>query len=112
VVSERIRFHLDEHISNAVAKALRQYAIDVTTPSEVRLRQASDHDHLEFARRTGRVFVTGDADFLRMHAAGVEHAGLAFVAPSRRNVGYIVERLRLLYEIMSPEEMVNTLEFL
>lgn len=110
-MDDRIRSHIDEHIPNAVAKALRQYAIDVTTPSEVGLRQATDHDHIEYARTTGRVFVTGDADFLRLHAAGVEHAGIAFVVPHRHSVGYMVERLRLLYEILPPEEMLNTVEF-
>lgn len=111
-MDERVRFHIDEHIPNAVAKALRQYGIDVTTPSEVGLRQATDRDHIEYARTTGRVFVTGDADLLRLHAAGVEHAGIAFVAPHRHSVGYMVEMLRLLYELMSPEEMLNTVEFL
>ncbi len=75
-MDERIRFHLDEHIPNAVAKALRQHGVDVTTPSEVGLRQASDLDHLEYARTTRRVLVTGDADFLRLHAAGLGHAEL------------------------------------
>ncbi len=56
--------------------------------------------------------MTGDADFLRLHAAGVEHAGIAFVVPHRHSVGYMVERLRLLYEILSPEEMLNTVEIL
>jgi hypothetical protein len=41
-VADKIRFHLDEHIPNAIAKGLRQRGIDVTTTVEAGLRTLSD----------------------------------------------------------------------
>lgn len=39
---------------------------------------ASDEEHLAFALAEGRVIFTLDADFLRLAAAGHEHAGIAY----------------------------------
>ncbi|MEY3866658.1 MAG: hypothetical protein ACRCT1_06330 [Microcoleaceae cyanobacterium] len=43
-MSERIRFHLDENVSNAIAEGLRRRGIDVTTTPEERLIGVSDVD--------------------------------------------------------------------
>ncbi len=112
MASERLRFHLDEHIAHSVATALRRYGIDVSTTTEVGLRQADDLAHLAFTRREGRVIVTHDADFLRYHAQGVEHAGIAYCKKDARTTGQMIEILRLMYEIMTIEEMKNTVEYL
>jgi hypothetical protein len=37
-MTDRLRFHLDEHIDPDVARALRRYGIDVTTTVEAGLR--------------------------------------------------------------------------
>ncbi|NEP81039.1 MAG: hypothetical protein F6K17_29610 [Okeania sp. SIO3C4] len=49
-MSDRIKFHLDEHINNSIANGLRRYGIDVTTTVETGLRTQSDESHLEFIR--------------------------------------------------------------
>ena len=41
MANDRLRYHSDEHIPNAVAKGLRRYGIDVTTPIAVDLLKAS-----------------------------------------------------------------------
>jgi predicted nuclease of predicted toxin-antitoxin system len=64
---ERIRFHLDENVSNAVAEGLRRRGIDVTTTPEESLISVSDLGQLEFALSQKRVIFTQDTDFLRMH---------------------------------------------
>jgi Domain of unknown function (DUF5615) len=43
-MSEQIRFHLDENVSNAVAEGLRRRGIDVTTTSEQGLISVSDEE--------------------------------------------------------------------
>ena len=73
-----IRFHLDEHVDPDIARALRQYGIDVSTTVEAGLRTAADPDQLAFVQREGRVLVTHDADFLRLAAQGVNHPGIAY----------------------------------
>ena len=65
-----IRFHLDEHISAGIAAGLRRRNIDVTTAADAGLIGATDVAHLEFAASWGRVVVTQDDDFLRLHAQG------------------------------------------
>jgi predicted nuclease of predicted toxin-antitoxin system len=61
-----IRFHLDQHIPNSVARGLRLRGIDVSTTAEAGLQDADDVDHLAFALSENRVLVTQDADFLRL----------------------------------------------
>jgi len=67
-VSERIKFHLDENVSSAIADGLRRRGIDVTTTAEVGLIGASDETKLAFAHQSGRLLFTLDDDFLRLHA--------------------------------------------
>jgi predicted nuclease of predicted toxin-antitoxin system len=107
-----IRFHLDEHISSAVASALRHREIDVTTAAETGLIAAPDADHLAFASAAGRVLVTQDSDFLRLHMSGVPHAGIAYCQQQLRSTGELLRVLVLIHAVLSPEEMMNTVEFL
>jgi hypothetical protein len=44
-MSERIRYHLDENVSLAIAQGLRRSGIDVTLPKEVGLLGKSDRCH-------------------------------------------------------------------
>jgi hypothetical protein len=46
----RIRFHLDENFSNAIATALRRMDIEVSTTPEAKLLGQSDEAQLEFAQ--------------------------------------------------------------
>lgn len=111
-MSDRLRFHLDEHIPPLVAVALRRRGIDVTTSIEAGLRAADDLAHLKFARSQRRVLVTHDADFLRHHASGVQHAGIAYCRMGERTVGQIIEMLRLMHEALTMDEMENRVEYL
>jgi hypothetical protein len=84
---EPIRFHLDEHIDGAIADGLRRRGIDVTTTADVALRGATDDD------------------YLKLHAQGVPHAGIAFCRPQARSIGEVLRSLILIWAGMSPEEM-------
>ncbi len=41
-MSNRVEFHLDENMPRAIAKALRQRGVDVTTTVDAGLRQKDD----------------------------------------------------------------------
>lgn len=56
-MSDRVRFHLDEHMAKAIATGLRQRGIDVTTTAKAGLLGAGDEEQLAYARREGRVGV-------------------------------------------------------
>lgn len=108
----RIRFHLDEHISAQIAAGLRRRNIDVTTSAEVNLAGATDLAHIEFAASSGRVLVTQDDDFLRLHAQGVAHSGIAFCRQQSMAIGAMLRHLILIHDLLSPEELAGRVEFL
>ncbi len=107
-----IRFHLDENSTGAIAEGLRRVGIDVTTTPEARLLGAIDADQLSHALREGRVLLTHDRDLLRLHAAGVPHAGIAFCRKDSRSIGEVIAGLILIWEIYDPHEMANRIEYL
>ncbi|MEX1019224.1 MAG: DUF5615 family PIN-like protein [Litorilinea sp.] len=108
---ERVKFYLDEHVHPAVAAGLRRRGVDVLTTQEAGMRSASDIEHLAFATREGRVFVTQDDDFLRLHAGGEPHVGIAY-CPQRTDVGHVVRGLLLIYQILLADDMNNHIEYL
>lgn len=107
-----IRFHLDENCPSVIGAALRKRGIDVSTTAESGLCSASDEEQLAYATRTGRVLVTFDYDFLRLHATGIQHCGIVYCAPLRRTIGEIIRTLVLVAELMHPDEMRQHLEFM
>lgn len=107
-----IRLHLDEDVDPAVAEGLRRLGIDVTTSQECGLLGAPDTAQLAHARSEGRILVTHDDDHLTLNARGVEHAGIAYCHRLSRNIGEIIDRLALIWEVCEPEQMANHVEFL
>ena len=75
-----IRFHLDENCTKAIAVGLRRRGIEVTTTPEAGLLGAIDEAHAAYSLSQGRIIFTQDRDFLRIYAAGVLHAGIAYCA--------------------------------
>jgi uncharacterized protein with PIN domain len=106
-----IKFYLDEHVSRAVAKGLRQRGADVLTVPEAGMIGASDEEHLALAEREGRVIFTQDDDFLRLSAQGYPHAGIVY-ARQPTQIGEIIYGLMLILQVLTPEEMRNHIEFL
>ena len=111
-MSPKIKFHLDENASNAIADGLRRRKIDVTTTSEAGLISASDEEQLDFARNQERVIFTQDSDFLRLHDVGCEHCGIVFCVKGIRSIGDILRGLILIWEVLETEEMFGKVEFL
>jgi len=107
-----LRFHLDEHVSPAVAEGLRRRGIDVTTSQDAGLRGARDSEHVAFALRDRRVLVTHDRDFARLHSTGVQHAGIAYCYQQKYTIGELVHALLFMKDCLSQEEMLDTLEYL
>lgn len=107
----RIRFYLDEQVARAVAFGLRRRGVDVVTVREAGLLGAADEAHMARATTEERVIFTQDTDFLRLHAAGTSHAGIAY-APQGTPVGPIIRGLMLIHQLLEPEEMRERVEFL
>lgn len=107
----RPSFLTDEHIPNAVVRGLRARGINASTAGEKGQLGASDTALLASAKAHGRVLITADPDLLRLHAAGVPHAGILF-APPDAAIGLLIGGAMLIAEILTAEEMENRIEFL
>jgi predicted nuclease of predicted toxin-antitoxin system len=111
-MTERIRFHLDENVSSAIALSLRRAGIDVTTTSEANLIGRSDLEQLAYIQREDRVIITHDDDFLRIASIRDDHPGIAYCRKDARTVGEIINQLLLVYEVLSPKEMKGRVQYL
>jgi len=84
----------------------------VTTTADAGLIGATDMAHLEFAAASGRVLVTQDDYFLRLHAGRGIHAGIVYCQQQSISVGEMLRRIILIHDLLSPEEMAGRVEFL
>jgi len=91
---------------------MKERGIEVTTSAEGGLLRASDEAQLKFALSENRVLVTHDSDFLRLDAAGVPHAGIAYCHQELLSIGEIIRDLVLIWEILEPKDIHGRVEFL
>ncbi|MDQ3704040.1 MAG: DUF5615 family PIN-like protein [Chloroflexota bacterium] len=110
-MGQKIKFYTDEHVPKAVVRGLRQRGADVLTVVEAGMLGASDAEHVERAWAEGRVIVTQDADFLKLHAAGLAHAGIVY-APRQAPISEIIRGLMLVHQILDAVDMQGNVEFL
>jgi hypothetical protein len=110
-VSE-LRFYLDENVPTEVGLQLRSSGIDAVTARDLGSLGATDRDHLQRATAQSRMLCTHDQDFLRLAAAGTEHAGIAFAPQTRVSIGGWVRELRALHTRFEAEQVKNLVFFL
>src|SRR6266851_1256867 len=111
-MARAIRFHLDEVCDPRIAVGLRKRGAEASTADEVGLLGAPDGAHLAYAWSQARVIVTHDSDFLRLHASGAEHAGIAYCPSQAHSLGEMIRLLGLIWELLEPGEMRCRVEFL
>jgi uncharacterized protein with PIN domain len=107
-----MRFHLDEHIPEALALALRAHGYDVTTSADANLLEAEDELHIEHALREGRLIITHDRDYLVLDASGTSHAGIGYCHQHKYSVGQLLMMCLLLDQSYTEEEMRGHVEYL
>jgi len=110
-MGQPVKFYTDEHVARAVVRALRQRGVDVVTVPEVGLLGATDKEHLEWARAEGRVLFTQDDDFLRLHAMGIDHEGIAY-ATQGTSIGDIIRGLMQIFQLLEADDMKAHVEYL
>jgi hypothetical protein len=76
------------------------------------LLHAEDEAHIAYGVATDRVIFTQDEDFVRHHAVGVYHRGIAFCHQQSRSIGQIIAGLLLIWEVYEPENMVKRVEYI
>jgi uncharacterized protein with PIN domain len=107
-----MRFHLDEHVSTALATAWRLHGYDVTTAADAELLAADDELHIEYALREGRIIITHDRDYLAIDARGILHAGIGYCHQQKYSVGQLLTMCLVLDECYTEDEMYGRVEFL
>ena len=107
----RIRFLTDEHGARAVVIGLPRRGVDVLTVPESGTLGASDAEQLQRASDEERVIFTQDDDFLRLAAAGTDHAGIV-CATQERAVGQIIRGLMVIHDVLEADELVGCVEYL
>lgn len=105
-----IKIYTDEHIHPGVVRALRQSGIDIWTAQQAGMLGAGDEAHLQFSTSQGRVILTQDEDFLRLHSE-MKHAGIAY-AHRQAPISRIIQGSTLIFATMTEEDMQNHVEFL
>ena len=111
-MSDRIRFHFDEHIDSDIAAALCRHGINVTTTVEAGLRTADDDHQFAFCITESRVIVTDDIDFLGLASGVVDHPGIVICNRQAHTTREIIRGLILIYEVLTPEEIRGRVEYI
>ena len=111
-MSREIKFHLDENVSNAIANGLRIRGIDVTTTPEQKLIATTDEDQLKFSMSQERAIFTQDIGFLRMNQQVIQHSGIIYCPQQTKSIGQIIQGIVLIWELLTPEEMTDHMEYL
>ncbi len=96
------KFYADTHIARAVAVQARRRGVDIVRCEEVGMAEAKDSQHLEYATAQGRIMISADEDFPKLHAAwlasGKRHMGIIYVHPVRKDdIGALVDYLEFLH---------------
>ena len=104
------RFYADMHVPFAVVRTLRDAGLDVLTTQQADMETAADEAQLEFARADGRIMLTQDKDFLRLHALGQPHRGIVYLRQRRRGIGEMARAIIELAEL-APEKLSGELFF-
>ena len=94
---DAIRFYLDQHISSAVAKGLRERGVDALTAQEAGRCGFSDLDQLKFATSGGRVVVSFDRDFLKLSAEVSSHSRIVALSGAKYSIGQLIAALLLVH---------------
>ena len=106
-----IALYMDVHVREAVTLELRRRGVDVLMAKEDNANKFEDAMLLDRAMELGRVLFTQDEDFLKLHASGVEHAGIAYT-PQGAAIGDIIRGLMLIQQVLNAEEMRGHIEYL
>jgi hypothetical protein len=107
--------YVDEHVDRRITEGLRRRGMGVGTAQEHNQRNTDDAILLATATAEGRLMLTCDVDFLRLHhewmATGKNHAGILFW-PQRLRIGEAVRRIFDYATSTDPADAVNTLTYL
>jgi len=112
----KIKIYADENVNGAIVQGLRRRGVEIQSTYEAGNLGNSDEEQLEYAVAQNACLFTHDDDLLviadQWQKAGKDHNGIIFVHQEKLSIGEIISRIKLLVDILAPEEMKNHIEFL
>ena len=111
-MADPLRFFMDQHFPGPASRGLLRHGIDLLTAQEAGKCGLADDVQLAFATVEQRVLVTFDTDFLAIHQAGVQHAGIAWCYEQKYDIGQLIQVLLLLHGVLDSDAMRNHVEYL
>jgi hypothetical protein len=105
----------DEHVKQQIVEGLRRRGMDVVTAQEKKLRHTDDELLLQAATEEGRLMLTNDPDFLRIHhewmLQGKSHTGIVFWEQTLA-IGKAVRGILKYVQKTSPADAANYVHYL
>lgn len=112
----KIRIYTNESVDVAIAEGLKRRGLDASSSRDRGNLGLTDEEQLVYAGKEKAAILTHDTDFLRIAAGWMEegkiHHGIICCYQESYPIGECVRRLRLLASVLTPEDMVNHIEFL
>lgn len=103
---------MDQQFPGPASQGLRRHGVDVLTAQEAGRCGLPDAGQLAFATAAERVLVTFDTDYLALHQAGVQHAGIAWCPEQKHTIGQLIQALLLVHGVLDRDAMRNHVEYL
>jgi len=112
----KIKIYADENVNGAIVNGLRRRGVDIQSTHEAGNLGITDEEQIAYAVAQNACLFTHDDDLLTIadhwKKIGKEHFGIIFVHQENLNIGEIISRIKLIVDILSPEDMKNHIEFL
>jgi len=106
----------DQHVHSATVAGLRRRGMDVTTAQQRGQCGVDDEILLAGATADGRLLLTYDTDFLRIHAewlqSGKTHAGIVFWHGNQLPIGEAIRRILGYATHTDPPDAANVVKYL
>ncbi len=110
-----LKIYLNENLSWRVAKALREYGLDVINSHETGMNTEDDDVQFEFAISEERTVVTNNFNhFIELYkeyaSAGKDHYGIIFT--TQLTLPILIKRLKNLLQILTLDQVKNQVRWL
>jgi predicted nuclease of predicted toxin-antitoxin system len=107
--------YADENVNPRIVAGLRRHGMDIVSVRERGQFGTDDEVLLNMATAEGRLVLTSDTDFLRIHSrwmsTGRSHAGIVFWAQNL-TIGYVIRRVLSFTSQTAPANAANAVRFL
>lgn len=106
-----LSFLADEHVSRVFVVELHSNGYDVATVGKDYREGTPDVEHLEQSRVNGRVILSNDSDFTRLHE-NYDHAGIVLYTDQTMPVSEFIRGIKRVERYVPEAELRNRIVWL